>query len=42
MFNTAANTPESEIQMRIQQLQHEMTKDGLERLTCFDDGIIAL
>ncbi len=35
MFNTAANTPESEIQMRIQQLQHEMTKAGL-------DGILIL
>ncbi|MEK6195014.1 MAG: aminopeptidase P family N-terminal domain-containing protein, partial [Deltaproteobacteria bacterium] len=35
MFNTAANTPESEIQMRIQRLQHEMTKAGL-------DGVLIL
>ena len=35
MFNTAANTPDSEIQMRIQRLQHEMTKAGL-------DGVLIL
>ena len=35
MFNTAANTPESEIQMRIQRLQHEMTGAGL-------DGVLIL